>query len=119
MDLRQFLTGNDFDNETSERISKAIEQTCNIYQACVDILQNISYDQIDSILKYNLNHDDFEKFKKFHYRYLIYYNRDLKQGVLKQIIDGTVQVPLQSWNNANEEMRYRVLRQVRDTKTHP
>ena len=119
MDLKQFLTGNHFDKETSERISTAIEQTCEIYPARVDTLQNISYDQIESILKYYLDHDDFEKFKKFHYEYLIYYNRDLKRGVLKQIIDGTVEVPLRSWHNANEEIRYRVQREIRDTKTHP
>jgi hypothetical protein len=99
---RQFLTANDFDSATSERISIAIEKTCRIYRANVDILQNISYDQIDSSLKYELNPDDFEQFKKFHYMYLIYYNRDLKRGVLQQIVDGTVEVPLQSWHNANE-----------------
>jgi hypothetical protein len=99
MDLKRFLTANNFDSQTSLRISQAIEKCCGISQANVAILQNISYDQIYSRLKYELKKDDFDKFQEFHYKYLIYYNRDLRRGVLQQIIDGTVEVPLRLWHN--------------------
>jgi hypothetical protein len=113
MQLKSFLTANDFDSATSERISTAIEKVCLIYEANVDILQKISYDQID-FLKGYLKKDDYDEFQKFHYKYLIYYNRDLRRGVLQQIIDGTVEVPLNLWHNANANESRKYIVPARD-----
>ncbi len=63
MDLERFFTMNNVNNETSNRISSVIE---NLFRSrTVDLLQTLTFNQIDGQIKYALSSSDWDTFQKF------------------------------------------------------
>jgi hypothetical protein len=94
---------NNVNSETSNRISSAIE---NLFRSrTVDLLQTLTFNQIDGQIKYALSVSDYDVFQKFHYMYLVMYNQELRRD-LKNIYDGTSHIPSKLWARANDYIVY-------------
>ncbi len=104
MDIERFLTMNKVDNETSKRISNAMEKLFG--SRTVDLLQTLTFTQIDGALKIKLSISDYNVFQKFHYMYLVMYNQELRRD-LKKIYDGTSHIPSNLWERATDYKVYK------------
>ena len=108
MDLKDYLKGNGIETQTAERISKVIGAVIGLKSddnTPIHTLQCLTIHQIGDMLT-RLTPEDLKTFKEFHYKYLLEYNKELRQsmqGITKSIEDlhnGNNCLPVVFWNKA-------------------
>jgi hypothetical protein len=106
MDLAYYLKQNDIETQTANRISAAIKDVFFLDTGCtVKELQCLTINQVGH-LNIILTPEDLKTFKEFHYKYLLEYNKELRQSmqdITKSIDDlhnGNNRLPVVFWNKA-------------------
>ena len=112
MDLEFYLKGNGIETQTAERISNVIGTVIGLntddntpIHTPIHTLQCLTIHQIGD-MRTRLTPEDLKTFKEFHYKYLLEYNKELRQsmqGITKSIEDlhnGNNRLPVVFWNKA-------------------
>jgi hypothetical protein len=106
MDLAFYLKQNDIETQTANRISAAIKEIFVLDTGCtVKELQCLTIHQVGH-LNIILTPEDLKTFKEFHYKYLLEYNKELRQSMqditksIEDLHNGNNRLPVVFWNKA-------------------
>ena len=115
MDLAYYLKQNDIETQTANRISAAIKEVFVLDTGCtVKELQCLTINQV-GCLNIILTPEDLKTFKEFHYKYLLEYNKELRQSMqditksIEDLHNGNNRLPEVFWNRVNA---YNVAKQM-------
>ena len=104
MGLAFYLEKNGIETQTAIRISAMVLEITHFNT--VNTLQSMTLNQVEHIGLY-LTADDFKTFKQFHYKYLLEYNKELRQSMqditksIEDLHNGNNRLPVVFWNRAN------------------
>ena len=103
MNLEIYLKENGIETQTAIRISAMVLEITQFNT--VNTLQSMTLNQVENIGLY-LTADDFKTFKQFHYKYLLEYNKELRQSMqditksIEDLHNGNNRLPVVFWNKA-------------------